>query len=415
MANTLLTTSKITREAVDLFVNSNLFIRNIDRQYDSEFGKAGEKIGSQIRIRLPNDYIVTRGPGLSVQDTSEVQTVLSMTYQDHVDVSFSQAELLLSLDEFSENVLQSMMNTLAGDVAFTVMSAIEGNQGNAGVCNFQSNINGAGAIIHPTQQTILYAKSRLSDNSTPGMQRKFVYDPWSESAIVSSLTGLLNPQKKIGAQYDSGEMTSAMGFDFFQDQTVVKHTSGSFTAGTVNGANQVGGNTGSMALTVNAITGTLLIGDIVTIAGVNAVNRVTKQTTGMSRQFVVVNNAANGATSLQLYPAIVPPVGGNAVQYQTVTASPANGAAITLATQPGEVYRKNFAYSPKAITLVTGDLPLPDGVEKAARAQYDGISMRMVTQYMIGTDQSPSRLDVLYGFLLTRPEWATIVADSIAT
>lgn len=32
MANSLLTTSMITREAVRLFVNSNLFIQNIDRQ-----------------------------------------------------------------------------------------------------------------------------------------------------------------------------------------------------------------------------------------------------------------------------------------------------------------------------------------------------------------------------------------------
>lgn len=413
MANQLLTTSKITREAVDLFVNSNMFIRNIDRQYDDEFGKKGEKIGSQLRIRLPNDYVVTRGPAASVQDTAEVQTVLTMAYQDHVDVSFSQADLLLSLDDFSERVLSPMMNNLAGDVAFTVMSAVEGNQGNAGICNYQSSVNGAGFIIHPTQTTVLYAKSRLEDNSTPPGKRKVVYDPWSESAIVSSLTGLLNPQAQIGEQYRTGQMKNALSFDFYMDQTVVKHTAGTFTAGTVNGANQTGGSSGSMALTVNAITGTLLIGDIITIAGVFAVNRVTKQTTGMLRQFVLVNNAATAATSLQIYPAIVPPVGGNAVQYQTVTASPANGAAITLATQPSEVYRKGFAYAPQALTLVTGDLPLPDGVEKAARAQYDGISMRMVTQYAIGTDQSISRLDVLYGFLLVRPEWACIIADTI--
>lgn len=413
MANQLLTTSKITREAVDLFVNSNMFIRNIDRQYDDEFGKKGEKIGSQLRIRLPNDYVVTRGPAASVQDTAEVQTVLTMAYQDHVDVSFSQADLLLSLDDFSERVLSPMMNNLAGDVAFTVMSAVEGNQGNAGICNFQSSTSGSGFIVHPTQSTILYAKSRLEDNSTPPGKRKIVYDPWSESAIVSSLTGLLNPASAIGEQYRSGQMKNALGFDFYMDQTVVKHTAGTFTAGTVNGANQVGGNSGSQALTVNAITGTLLIGDIITIAGVFAVNRVTKQTTGMLRQFVVVNNAVTAATSLQIYPSIVPAVGGNAVQYQTVTASPANGAAITLATQPSEVYRKGFAYAPQAITLVTGDLPLPDGVEKAARAQYDGISMRMVTQYAIGTDQSISRLDVLYGFLLVRPEWACVIADTI--
>ena len=70
MANNLLTVSMITREAVPVFVNSNAFIKNLNRQYDGEFGKNGEKIGSQLRIRLPNDYTVTDGPALSVQDTA---------------------------------------------------------------------------------------------------------------------------------------------------------------------------------------------------------------------------------------------------------------------------------------------------------------------------------------------------------
>ena len=62
MANNLLTNSAITREAIEIFVNSNMFIRNIEHQFDPEFGKAGNKIGSQLRIRLPNDYTVRHGP-----------------------------------------------------------------------------------------------------------------------------------------------------------------------------------------------------------------------------------------------------------------------------------------------------------------------------------------------------------------
>ena len=95
MANSLLTISMITREAIELFVNSNAFIKNIDRQYDKDFGKNGEKIGSTLRIRLPNDYTTRSGPAVSVQDTAEVQTVLTMANQDGVDVSFSTADLYL--------------------------------------------------------------------------------------------------------------------------------------------------------------------------------------------------------------------------------------------------------------------------------------------------------------------------------
>jgi hypothetical protein len=50
-------------------------------------------------------------------------------------------------------------------------------------------------------------------------------------------------------------------------------------------------------------------------------------------------------------------------------------------------------------------------VHEAARREYDGISMRMVTAYQIGTDQLGTRLDVIYGYRYVRPEWGVIVAD----
>ena len=44
MANSLLTVNMITREAIELFLNSNAFLQSIDRQFDSEFQRAGMKI-----------------------------------------------------------------------------------------------------------------------------------------------------------------------------------------------------------------------------------------------------------------------------------------------------------------------------------------------------------------------------------
>jgi hypothetical protein len=402
MANNLLTISAITRLAIPLFINSNQFIKNIGRQYDDEFGKKGEKIGSQLRIRLPNDYIVTDGPGLSVQDTVEQQVVLTMATQRHVDVSFSTADLLLSLDDFQERIALPMMNKLAGNVAQKIM-----NDNAETICNISANLDGGNNILTPNSGTYLDAQATLAMNSSPGMDEKVINDPRTQARVVQSLTGLLNPQSAISDQYYSGEMYNALGAMWFSDQTVIKHTAGSFTAGTINGAGQTGPN-----LVTNAITGTLLVGDIVTIAGVNAVNRVTDATTGELRQFVITANAANGATALSVYPSIIPPVGGNAVQYQTVTASPANGAAISLYTNPGVTYRKSFRFDPKALTMATGDLPLPAN-KKTARHRYDNISIRAVTDYLIGTDQEPTRFDVLFGSLTVRPEWMVVVPDKI--
>lgn len=420
MSNSLLTTSKITREAVRLFVNSNLFLQNVNRQYDDEFGKKGEKIGSQLRVRLPNDYTVTKGPAASVQDTTEQQTVLTLATQAHVDVSFATVDLLLSLDDFSERILMPAMNNLAGQVAVDVMSVT--NQGyitlpnnapsapltatTGGACNLVYN-ESSGTLVAPTSSTLLDGIATLQNNSAPDGARKLVLSPRTNARIVNSLTGLLNPVTEISAQYRSGEMKNGLGYRaIFADQTVVPHTSGTFTTGTSSAAVSSG-----YSIPMNAITGTLTVGDIITVQGVYAVNRVTKQTTGELRQFVVTAAVANGGTSISVYPAITPPVNGNAVQYQTVTAGVGSGATVTQLL-PNTTYRKNIAYAPEAITMVTGDLPLPKNVE-AARAQYDGVSMRMVTQYMVGTDQDITRTDVLYGALMVRPEWGVVVADPV--
>lgn len=423
MANALLTTSRITREAVMLFVNSNLLLRNVNRQYDADFGKAGEKIGSQLRVRLPNDYVVTKGPAASVQDTTEQQTILTLATQAHVDVSFGTADMLLSVDDFRERILKPAMNNLAGQVAVDVAGVTESGiiavpsngppapltATTGGACNIAPSFASDGVtLISPTSGTLLDARALLVNNSAPGGDRKLVFDPRTNSRVVNSLTGLLNPATKLNQQYESGEMMSGLGYaSIFEDQTVIKHTTGTFTAGAVNGGGQTG-----YTLVMTAITGTLNIGDIITIPGVYAVNRVTKQTTGELRQFVVTANVASGATSIPIYPAIIPAVNGNAVQYQTVTASPLTAAAVAMIIAPSTTYRKNVAYAPEAITMVTGDLPLPKNVD-AARAKYDNVSMRMATQWQVGTDQEVTRLDVLYGALMVRPEWAVVVPDII--
>lgn len=405
MANSLLTINMITREAVRLWKNSNAFLQNIDTQYDDSFAQTGAKIGTTLRIRLPNDFTVRTGAAASVQDTSEQSTTMTLATQKGVDVSFSSVDRAMSLDDYSTRILAPGINNLAGAVALDVMSGAEG-----GVCNYVANTDVSNNIINPTANTYLESVAQLNDNSADMSNRKVVNDPWTEARTVATLSGLFNPQPKISTQYTSGTMRGqALGLDWLMDQTVLKHTSGTFTAGTVAGADQSG-----LTLTTNAITGTLNVGDIITIEGVYAVNRITKQSTGMLRQFAVTANVSTLATSIPIYPAIVASAGGSQVQYQTVVNAPANGAAITLVSKPSEVYRKNIAYAPQAVTMATADLELPRGVHEAARESFDGISMRMVTDYVVQTDQMITRLDILYGYLWVRPEWAVVVADSIA-
>jgi len=397
--NSLLTINQITNEAVRLFTQSNAFLRTVSRQYDDQFARTGAKIGSALRIRLPNDYTVSTGPAITPQGTNEQNTTLTVATQANVPVSFGTAEKTLSLDDFSERILAPAVNRLAAYVAADLMN-VAGQS-----ANIVANLSGS-TLSSPNATTWLTAGSALDQNLAPRSDRKIILDPVTQARTVSSLAGLFNPQVRISEQYETGIISKdTLGFDWMYDQTTQVHTVGSFSAGTVNGSGQTGST-----LTVNAITGTLNQGDVITIAGVYAINRLTGASQGQLRQFVVTANVPTGATSIPIYPAIVPAPAA----FNTVTASPANSAAISLVMPASSQYRQNIAYYPEAFTLATADLEMPTaGVVQAARANFDGISLRMIEAYDVMSDSLITRLDILYGYAAIRPEWSAVVADIV--
>jgi len=151
---------------------------------------------------------------------------------------------------------------------------------------------------------------------------------------------------------------------------------------------------------------------------VNSVNRVTKQDDGVLQQFVVTADAASGATSLSIYPAIVAPAtsgpaAGADVQYQTCAAAPASLAAIALVNTASEVYKKNIGYVPQMVTMACADLKIPSGNGESARANADGLAIRVIRNfYNVQTDAFVDRTDVLFGYLFTRPEWGVVIAST---
>lgn len=405
--SSLLTIDMITRESLRLFKNTNSFLQHIDKQYDDAFAVEGAKIGMALRIRLPNDYVVRDGAAASPQDTNEQQTTLTVATQKGVDPVFTSVERTMSLDDFSGRVLSPAINNLVGKIASTVMLGAE-----AGASNFIANTAADGSILAPNSGTWLSANAILDIRSAPNVDRCAVLNPFTMAKTVQSLSGLLNPAPRISEQYNDAEIRSGLGLMWYKDQTVISHTGGAYAgASTVNGANQTG-----LSVVVSALAAGLSVGDIVTFAGVNAVNRITKSDTGDLMQFVITSAAAAGATTVNIYPAIVPPSGGSDVQYQTVTASPANGAAMLMVNPLSTTYRKNLVYVPEAVILATADLYLPTGgVIEAARENYDGVSLRMISDYVISTDKFFTRLDVLFGYLWVRPEWVVAVADNTSS
>jgi hypothetical protein len=164
-----------------------------------------------------------------------------------------------------------------------------------------------------------------------------------------------------------------------------------------------------------ANTGTLNLnaGDVITIAGVFAVNPQNRAAYGTNRlrNFVVKTTTAiaSGASgNVVVSPAVI-----TAGQFQNVSIPTTSAsAAVTQFNSTGVVSPQNIIMHKNAFTLAVADLELPEGVHFAGRASDKemGLSIRCVRQYTINNDSIPTRLDVLYGWAPLYPELACRVA-----
>jgi hypothetical protein len=72
----------------------------------------------------------------------------------------------------------------------------------------------------------------------------------------------------------------------------------------------------------------------------------------------------------------------------------------------------NLMYHKDAFAFATADLPLMDDAIKCVRMNQDGIALRVWQGSDIRNDELLLRIDILYGWLAQRPEWATRIVSS---
>lgn len=390
MANTILTPVAVTREALRLLHQKLNFVGSIVTEYDDSFAKKGAKIGDSLKIRLPNEYLVSDGPTLVVQDTTEQSVTLEVKKQKHVGLNFTSVDLTLSLDDFSSRILDPAITRLAAVIEADAMSMYKDV--------YQSIWNGGASA---TYNKALDARVILQRALAPGNHRTANMDPLAMADIVKDTKTLFNSQTEIGKQYKEGFMGRAAGFDWVENTNWSAHVRGAGDgAYTVN--TSTGITSGTASVTVAAGTGTLNKGDVFTIAGVFMVHPETKVSYGVLQQFVVTADYAGGAGSVSVSPT---PILTGARQNVTITGAGA-GKAMVLAGTASTAVGTSLMYQKEAFAFATADLVMPKGVDFAAREVFEGISMRIVRDYDINNDQFPARLDVLYGFKTLRPQLA---------
>jgi hypothetical protein len=387
----------ITRKALMILHQKCNFITNIWREYDDDFGKDGAKIGSTLRIRLPNKYLTSVGAAITPQDTVETSTTLVVATQRNVPMQFLSSELTLSMDDFTERIIDPAAAVLA--------SGIEGDAFSMALDVF--NEIGTPGVVPADLLVYLTAKAVLDNNLAPQSQRCVHVDPLASAVILNSLKTLFNPQDTISKQYHDGVMGRAADFDWYANTLLPSFTPGSNLTGiTVSGAGQTGA---SLITTGWVAADTVKKGTVFTIAGLFEVHPETKAPTNTLRQLVVTadQTAAGAAMTLAISPPII-----TTGPYQNVVASPVTTTPLVFRGTASVPYRLALAFHKQAFTFAAPPLFMPKGVDMGSRQTQDGISMRLIRDYVPTSDQLVTRLDVLYGYKTIRPDIACRIAAS---
>ncbi len=396
MSNSLLTIDMITRKALEILENNLVITRNVNRQYDNSFANQGAKIGTTLRIRLPDRALVTDGAALGVQDDNEQFTTLTVSSQKHIGVNFTTAEMTMQLDDFADRVLKPRISQLAASIDADVANCFNGI--------YQSV--GTPGTTPSTSFALLQAQQRLNESAAGMNPRYLTVNPAANAGLIEGMKGLFNPVSTISAQFKNGMFGEGiLGFDELAMSQSIKQ----FTTGTRTGSHSVTSTVTTQGATTINITGTgtqtLKKGDVFTIGSVFAVNPQTRESTGSLQQFVVTADAtaSGGAyTNVSISPAIYTPVSALA----TVDSFPQSSATVTFLGAASSQFPQNLAYHKDAIAFATADLLMPQGVDMASRQVHNGISLRVVRQYDINNDRMPCRIDVLYGYSVIRPQMA---------
>jgi hypothetical protein len=408
MANTLLTIDMILNRSLMVLENNLVAAKFVNRDYQEQFAQSGAQIGTALRIRIPPRTTVQKTITFAAQDQTETSTTLTVNNQHHVDMAFTQQDLTLNIDLFSERFIAPAIATLANDVDQTILAEYWNIYNAVGT---PGTTPGSSAGVPASAASALFtygsAMAKMDYEAVSrDDQRAMIVEPLANVMLVSALSGLFHATTEVEQQYKEGNMGLAIGAKFSMDQNVAVATIGP-QGGTplCNGVPLAGATTLATKGWTAAAAARLVHGDIFTLAGVYAVNPQTRASTGQLRQFVATadfssDGAGNGTISIS------PTLYASGAR-QTVTALPADGAALTVLGAAGVVSPQNLLLHKNCITLACVDLQNPNGQGAwggRVSSKKLGVSLTMARQYDINTTNFNTRVDILFGVKTVRPE-----------
>ena len=420
MANSFNKEERVAFEDMLAGFNDALVMSSLVTKYNTN-GQQMER--SSDTIWRPVPYIAQSYDGSDATsnfgDNTQLAVPATIGYQKHVTALMTAKDLR---DDLQENRLgKSAAQKLASDINVAVLS-VASNQGTLVV----KRTTAAGGY-----SDVAEADRLMNEQGIMMSDRNIALTSGDYNGMAADLAARQTMNNIPTEAYRRSYVGEVAGFQTFKMDNGQRLTAAAGTTVTINGANQyhtpaatstaATGETSNVdnryqTLAITVGSGTVAVGDCFTITGVNAVHHITKQDTGQLKTFRIVEilTGSGGTGTVKISPAIVSNGGSTdaEAQYQNVTATPANGAAITFlntVTAP-----MNCFWHRDAIELLPASLAVPTGAgADIMRATTDqGVELVMQKQFDIDTQKIKYRWDTLFGVAMVNPEMAGIMLFS---
>jgi hypothetical protein len=411
MTDTILTHDMIAERALFDLSNQLTFAKNVYTGYSKEFhGVGGYKKSNSVRVQKPNKYVVQDGATISLVDTYERETTVTVDLHKHVALDFTAVQLKTDIESFSKKYIKPATEALANYVDYT---------GCAEVTNLY-NMVGTGGTTPASFGVLADAAERLDNEAVPRDSRVAIFSPRGHWKMADGELKALFSQQLVETMIRKGFIGRFALADMYMDQNMQSYTTGSGVSKcdgeTVQVKTQPAEEATSIALKNFAENETLLAGDVITfstVAGVNPMSRAAWENNQL-RQFVVTATAtadASGDMTVNLSPAIISSAAtSKALPYQTVNDLPAVNDYVTAHIQTNSTaYMQNAMFHPNTfcLTMLPFDPPQSAGQSvkwATATDEQLGLSITFASGFDISNYKEIYRLDILFG-------WDTIYPD----
>ena len=395
-----LTHQLVAREAAKILLDKNSVIANINTDREAEFERDvnGYTVGETVRVKIPPVPVTYSGSnfagGGAAPAVTESSVNLTVDQQYHVPLTFTAKEKKLEITDFKKRFLEPAMNSLSAKVNAVILTEMK---------NKIANTVGTWGTVPATRTVWRNASSRIDNFLCPDGGRAAHFSTDANDALAEANATLFHRAEELRGEFSENSVGRFAEMDFYKQLSLPVHTNGAGTGYLINGASQTGSS-----IVVDTGTGALTRGTVFTIAGVNATHPITGADLGFLRQFVVTADYAGGAGSVSIYPALTPTTSS---LIGTVTASPADNAAITVFGTASQSKRQNLVFHKDAFATAFVPLPVLASCE-GYTASMGGISVRVMTFGNGLTDQESTRIDVLFALpAAIRPDHAIRITE----